>query len=184
MNYQSQFQNIKQQLGNIDIQFDQLIGQAQNMTSSNSYSIAIQILNIGINVLNLGNLLSNMENDTFSYALQIENIGMQIQNIGNQIKNKNNMNNMNNMNDMNNIDIIEIFFEYDGFVRKIKCLYDELVSSIINRYCKNNNLNQDSLSFLFNRKTLSNDLAASEIGLGNLSTIEVEDKFNLNFNKF
>ena len=94
----NQLQNIKQQLGNIDIQFDQLmnLAQTQNMTSSNIYSITIQILNIGINMLNLGTQVSNMKNGTFNYALQIENIGMQIQNIGNQIKNMNNINNMNN----------------------------------------------------------------------------------------
>ena len=79
------------------------MNKTQNMTSSNSYSIAIQILNIGINMLNLGTQLSNIENDTFSYALQIENIGMQIQNIGNQIKNRKNLNNMNNMNNMRNM---------------------------------------------------------------------------------
>ena len=61
-------------------------------------------------------------------------------------------------------------------------MYDELVSSIINRYCKNNNLNQDSLSFYSNKKTLPNDLTSSEIGLESLSTIEDEDKFNHNFN--
>ena len=92
------------------------------------------------------------------------------------------MNNMNNMmnNSNNDNDIIEIFFEYGQNVQKIKCLNDELVISIIHRYCQNNNFNQDSLSFYFNRKNMANDLTASEIGLGNNSTIEVQNKLNFN----
>ena len=96
MNYQFQLQNIKQKLGNINIQFDHLMNQMQNMTLFNAYNMAIQILNIGISMLNIGTQIPNMGNDIYNYALQIENIGMQIQNIGNQIKNMNNMNNMNN----------------------------------------------------------------------------------------
>ena len=92
MNYQFQFQNLKQQLGNIDIQLGQLMNQ-NYMTSSTVYNMTIQILNIGISMLNIGTQTPNMGNDVFNYALQIENIGMQIQNFGNQLKNMNNMNN-------------------------------------------------------------------------------------------
>ena len=98
MNYQIQLQDIKQQLGNINIRFDELMKQIQNMTSSNLYNIAIQILNIGITMIKIGTQIPNKGNDVFNYTLQIENIGMQIQIIGNQIKNMNNMNNMNNNN--------------------------------------------------------------------------------------
>jgi hypothetical protein len=89
---------------------------------------------------------------------------------------------MNNM--MNNLDndIIGIFFEYGGNIQKIKCLNDELVSSIINRYCNNNHLIQDSLSFYFHEQALPKNLIASDVGLVNLSTIKVEDKFNQLFN--
>jgi hypothetical protein len=103
--------------------------------------------------------------------------------------NMNNMNDMNFMNNMNNMmnnlddDIIGIFFVYNGNIQKIKCLNDELVSSIINRYCNNNHLIQDSLSFYFHEQTLPKNLIASDVGLVNLSTIEVEDKFNQNFNE-
>ena len=45
MNYQFQLQNIKQKLGNINIQFDHLMNQMQNMTLFNAYNKAIQILN-------------------------------------------------------------------------------------------------------------------------------------------
>ena len=106
MNYQFQLQNIKQQLGNIDIQFNYLMNQIQNMTSSNVYNMAIQIFYIGINMFNIGTQMPNMGTDAFNYALQIENIGIQIQNIGNQIKNMNNMNNMNNNNIIPNNNIM------------------------------------------------------------------------------
>ena len=101
MNYQFQLQNIKQQVGNINNNFDYLMNQIQNMTSSKVYNIAIEILNIGISLIKIGTQIPNKENDSFNYALQIENIGMQIQNYGNQIKNMNNMNNMNNNNNIN-----------------------------------------------------------------------------------
>jgi len=96
----------------------------------------------------------------------------------------NNMNDMNNM--MNNIDnyILNISFEYGLDVQKIKCLNDELVLSIINKYCKKNRLDQKNLSFYFNNKIIPNDSTAFEIGLGNNSIIEVVDKTNLNFNNF
>jgi hypothetical protein len=97
-----------------------------------------------------------------------------------------NMNSFDNMmynNTMYNYDndIREIYFEYDGDVQKIKCLYDEIVLSIIKRYCTKNNLNKDSLSFYFDSKILPNDNStAFEIGLFNLSTIKVKNNLNLN----
>ena len=96
----------------------------------------------------------------------------------------NNMNDMNNM--MNNIDnyILNISFEYGLDVQKINCLNDELVLSIINKYCKKNGLDQKSLFFYFNNKIIPNDSTAFEIGLGNNSIIEVVDKTSQNFINF
>jgi len=55
MNYQFQLQIIKQQLGNIDTQFTQLMSQMQYMTAFNVYNMAVQIFNIGKYMLNIRN---------------------------------------------------------------------------------------------------------------------------------
>ena len=109
-----------------------------------------------------------------------------------QIKNQpqligNNANNMNNsmVNNVDN-DIIKLNFEYGNDVQKIKCLKDELVMSIINKYCKKNNLNQNSLIFYFQNKIIPNYMTASEIGLENNFSISVQNKIysSLNNNIF
>lgn len=111
---------------------------------------------------------------------KLKQINNQQQLIGN---NANNMNNMNNsmVNNVDN-DIIKLNFEYGNDTQKIKCLKDELVMSIINKYCKKNNLNQNSLIFYFQNKIIPNYMTASEIGLDNNFSIYAQNKINSSLN--
>ena len=81
-------------------------------------------------------------------------------------------------------DVIKINFEYGNEVQKIKCLKDELVMSIINKFCKKNNFNQNSLMFYFQNKIIPNYMTASEIGLENNFSIYAKNKINSSLNKF
>ena len=57
---------------------------------------------------------------------------------------------------MNNSDneIIEIFFQHNLELKKIKCLSDELMESIFNKYIKNSLFMRDSLLFYFQNKVV------------------------------
>jgi len=81
-------------------------------------------------------------------------------------------------------DVIKINFEYGNEAQKIKCLKDELVMSIINKFCKKNNFNQNSLMFYFQNKIIPNYMTASEIGLENNFSIYAKNKINSSLNKF
>ena len=196
MNYQFQLKNIKQQLGNIDTQFNLLMNQIQDMTSSSVYNMAIQILNIGINMLNIGIQIPNLGNGVFNYSLQIENIGIQIQNIGNQIKN--NMNNNNkipnnnimmpgknnndeecikgfkmgdkeaNEEEYDNSPKINIIFKTtQGVTHKIVCNYGTTIDEVLKKY-----LNTVNKPELINQNKLCFLFNAAQLKFGDKTKVE------------
>jgi len=163
--------------------YEKRIKELEKINMENNFKITvlkdkINQLNTQIKQMKEGPNINNMNNN-------MNNI-----NNMNDLNNMNNMdnmmNNMNNMMNINDIYIIEIYFEYGLNVQKVKCLNDELVLSIIHRYCEKNNLNENSLSFSFHGMIIPNELKASDIGIVNLSTIEVRDNINpmLNNNSF
>lgn len=81
-------QNIKLQLKNMDILFDNLILQIQNKEKlsigKQVYNISIQTLDLGIQMLNIVKQLPKMKIDFFNTKQQIQYFGKKIQNIGNQ----------------------------------------------------------------------------------------------------
>ena len=91
---------------------------------------------------------------------------------------------MNNMNMNNNInsdnDLFNIAFQYgmDATMQTVKCLKDELIESVFNRYCKKYFLNRNSLEFSFINKINNTYITVSDLGLFNNSIIIVRDKIN------
>ena len=81
-------QNIKLQLKNMDILFDNLILQIQNKEKlsigKQVYNISIQTFDLGIQMLNIVKQLPKMKIDFFNTKQQIQYFGKKIQNIGNQ----------------------------------------------------------------------------------------------------
>ena len=81
-------QNIKLQLKNMDILFDNLILQIQNKEKvsigKQVYNISIQTFDLGIQMLNIVKQLPKMKIDFFNSKQQIQYFGKKIQNIGNQ----------------------------------------------------------------------------------------------------
>ena len=102
----------------------------------------------------------------------------------------NQMNQMNQMYQMNQMMIanpimmklndddprIELIFEEKGnenWPKRIKCSYDELIISVINKYCVRNGVNKDDCKFIYNGKKINENLTVAESGLGNSSKINV-----------
>ena len=87
-NINKKIQNIKIQLKNMNILFDNLILQIQNKEKlsigKQVYNISIQTLDLGIQMLNIVKQLPKMKIDFFNTKQQIQYFGMKIQNIGNQ----------------------------------------------------------------------------------------------------
>ena len=56
---------------------------------------------------------------------------------------------------------IELIFEEKGnknWPKRIKCSYDELIISVINKYCVRNGLNKDDCKFIYNGKKINENL--------------------------
>jgi len=99
------------------------------------------------------------------------------------------MNNMM-MNQMMNspkyqIDQIIINFKKNEIEKEIKCTYDELMISVINKYVRNYFMDIDDYKFIFNGKEVNNNLTVGESGISNNSIINVVKIKNLsnNFDK-
>ena len=99
------------------------------------------------------------------------------------------MNNMM-MNQMMNspiyqIDQIIINFKNNESEKEIKCTYDELMISVINKYVRNYFMDIDDYKFIFNGKKVNNNLTVGESGISNNSIINVVKIQNLsnNFDK-
>ena len=68
--------------------------------------------------------------------------------------------------------------------QQIKCSYDELVISVINKYCRRNDIEKDNYTFIYNTKKLNENLTVSECGLTDNSFINIFKKNSFNTNKF
>ena len=69
---------------------------------------------------------------------------------------------------------IDIFFLQKGNLKqRIRCSFDELIISIINKYCRKNGIDKDDYKFIFNGKKLNDYLTVAESGINNSSTINV-----------
>ena len=74
-------------------------------------------------------------------------------------------------------DIIEIKFQYQiMFNQKVKCLKDELIESVINRFCKKYNFRRNNFNFYFLNQLIDTNLTVSEFGITNFSIINVINK--------
>ena len=70
--------------------------------------------------------------------------------------------------------LIDIFFLQKGNLKqRIRCSFDELIISIINKYCRKNGIDKDDYKFIFNGKKLNDYLTVAESGINNSSTINV-----------
>ena len=67
--------------------------------------------------------------------------------------------------------------------QQIKCSYDELVISVINKYCRRNDIEKDNYTFIYNTKKLNENLTVSECGLTDNSFINIFKKNSFNTNK-
>ena len=104
----------------------------------------------------------------------------------------NNMNQMNLMMPMNQFNHfvqnmnqfsdnkISIIFNYNENKEIIITIYDELMISVINRYCKNKYSNPEDYNFIFNGKKINGKLTVGESGLNNNSIIFVQKIKNNN----
>ena len=103
------------------------------------------------------------------------------------ISNQMNMNMMNPINPMNQMELmmnipcmpqeeelITLLFEEKGKSSQgIKCSFDELNISVINKYCRKNFIEKDDYKFIFNGKKIVENLTVAENGLTNNSKINV-----------
>ena len=67
--------------------------------------------------------------------------------------------------------------------QQIKCLCDELVISVINKYCRRNDIEKDNYVFIYNAKKLNVNLTVSECGLTDNALIIIIKKISSNINK-
>ena len=88
MDMKNLFSNLKEEFGKLNIQIQNIINKEQNITLSEAFSSAIQLLEFGLKMINSASLIQSFE-DTSNFGLQIENIGKQIQNAGNLLKTSN-----------------------------------------------------------------------------------------------
>jgi hypothetical protein len=159
----------------------------------NMNSLAGSSMFLDENTKRIKEIIEPYENKIKKHEETIRKLNFQLTVLKDKLKHSNNQQQLigNSMSSINNSmennvddDIININFEYGNEVQKIKCLKDELVMSIINKFCKRNNLNQDSLLFYFQNKIIPNYMTASEIGLGNNFSIFVQNNINSSLNRF
>ena len=95
-------------------------------------------------------------------------------NIMNQINQMNQMGLMM-MNIPNESELITLFFEDKNgkSCKEIKCCFDELIISVINKYCRSNFIEKDDCKFIFNGKKIVENLTVSENVITNNSKINV-----------
>ena len=87
---------------------------------------------------------------------------------------------MNMMKSGNCDEILEIYFQKDGNLKeKIRSSFDELIISVINKYCKKNGIDKDAFIFNFKGKKLNENLTVAESGINNNSKINVIKKYDL-----
>ena len=132
--------------------------------------------------------------NTFQIVLLKEKLKQKEKNNNEKMNNPMGMMKMNyNANINSDNDLMEVTFQYGmNNVQKIKCLNDELIESVFNRYCKKYFLNRYNLEFSFMGSDIINTyMTVSDFGLSNNSIIYVRDKINLgmfgmpnNFNFF
>ena len=100
----------------------------------------------------------------------------------NEKENENMMSQMNHMNIMNQMMMnqnddepqIDVYFQIKGInSKRIKCSFDEMIISVINKYCRKTGVDKDNFRFIYNGKKLNESLTVAESGLSNNSNIYV-----------
>ena len=83
--------------------------------------------------------------------IQMNQMDQMNMNLMNQVNQMNQMGFMMNM--ANDQELITLLFEEKGKSSKeIKCTFDELIISVINKYCRNNFIEKDVFIFIFKGK--------------------------------
>jgi hypothetical protein len=202
MNFNSGNENMMNKMGGMNMgnmMMNQMNGNSDNnigMKQSSNFnmnSLAGSSMFLDENTKRIKEIIEPYENKIKKHEETIRKLNFQLTVLKDKLKHSNNQQQLigNSMSSINNSmennvddDIININFEYGNEVQKIKCLKDELVMSIINKFCKRNNLNQDSLLFYFQNKIIPNYMTASEIGLENNFSIYAQNNINSSLNRF
>ena len=197
MNFNSGNENMMNKMGGMNMDnmmMNQMNGNSDNnigMKNSSNFnmdSLAGQSMVLDENTERIKEIIKPYENRIKELEETIRKLNFKLAVLKDKLNHINNQqqlmeNNINNsMVNSIDYDIIKLNFEYGNDVQKIKCLKDELVMSIINKYCKKNNLNQNSLLFYFQNKIIPNYMTASEIGLENNFSIYAQNKINSSLN--
>lgn len=197
MNFNSGNENMMNKMGGMNMDnmmMNQMNGNSDNnigMKNSSNFnmdSLAGQSMVLDENTERIKEIIKPYENRIKELEETIRKLNFKLAVLKDKLNYINNQqqlmgNNINNsMVNSIDYDIIKLNFEYGNDVQKIKCLKDELVMSIINKYCKKNNLNQNLLLFYFQNKIIPNYMTASEIGLENNFSIYAQNKINSSLN--
>jgi hypothetical protein len=165
---------------------NQMMGMNNNIINNMKMDTMNQTTNIMMDesALRIKNIIKPYEEKIKELEETIRQNYLKIAILNDKLKqNKNNQMLMMNNND---IDIIELIFQMNLMnSSKIKCLKDELMDSVINRYCKKNFCDRNSHQFFYMGILINKNLTASEVGLMNGSIITVEFQsqlFNMNLN--
>jgi hypothetical protein len=165
---------------------NQMMGMNNNIMNNMNMDTMNQTTNIMMDesALRIKNIIKPYEEKIKELEETIRQNYLKIAILNDKLKqNKNNQMLMMNNND---IDIIELIFQMNLMnSSKIKCLKDELMDSVINRYCKKNFCDRNSHQFFYMGILINKNLTASEVGLMNGSIITVEFQsqlFNMNLN--
>ena len=95
-----------------------------------------------------------------------------------EIMNENEKNEIENKNGNFGIgEIYEIIFQFQNDSPiKIKCLDDELIESVLHKFCENYDFNRNNFQFFFDSEIQNTYLTVSELGLKNGSIINIYEK--------
>ena len=117
-------------------------------------------------------LKNKLNENNIMIPIQMNQMNM---NLMNQVNQMNQMGFMMNM--ANDQKLMTLLFEEKGKSSKeIKCTFDELMISVINKYCRKNFIEKDDFIFFFNGKIINENLTVGENGLINNSKINVISK--------
>ena len=120
-------------------------------------------------------LKNKLNENNIMIPIQMNQMDQMNMNLMNQVNQMNQMGFMMNM--ANDQELITLLFEEKGkSSQKIKCTFDELNISVINKYCRNNFIVKDDFKFIFNGKKINENLTVGESGLMNNSKINVINK--------
>ena len=195
--------NNNEMRGNMMMNPMQMMNQMNNnnemMGNNNNIGMSMNMMNQTTNIMmddnavRIKNIIKPYEEKIKELEETIRKNYLKIAILNDKLNQNNNNNNQmlmmnNNMINNNDMDIIELVFENMFIMNsnpKIKCLNDELMESVINRYCRKNFCDKNNFDFYYMNNLINMNDTASESGLMNGSIIIVQKKpqmFQMNLN--